>query len=410
MTGIKRNIHDLSEKLLVFFPVLSIIGARQCGKTTLSKQLRPDWLYFDLENPRDFDRISNDPLLFFEQHEHSIIIDEAQLLPEIFPVLRGVIDKKRELKGRFILTGSSSPDLLNNISESLAGRIANIELSTMKANERYQQPLSNFYNAFETKIVDLDISTLEANLSLPQIRKHWLYGGYPEIITNDSIDYWINWMNAYRDSYLNRDMAALFPKINKTTFRRFLQMLAKLSGTIINKSDFARNLEVSQPSIHEYISIAEGTFIWRNLHSYEKNISKSLIKMPRGFIRDTGLYHFLIKLYDEESLYSDPLVGHSFEGFVIEEIIKGLQAKGITNFDTFFYRTRGGAEVDLILEGSFGVLPIEIKYGSHTPIRNLKSLNNFIKNNNLSLGLVINQANNIARLTPEIIQLPINYL
>ena len=409
MDGLKRNDTARLEYLLDRFPVVAIVGTRQSGKTTLSKQLRPNWLYMDLENPRDYDRISYDPLLFFEQNPHSVIIDEAQTYPQLFSVLRGIIDSKREQKNRFILTGSSSPDLVEKISESLAGRIACVELSPLKCNELYQQPLSKFYDFFNDKNLS-SLNTLHTDITLTQIRQHWLYGGYPEPGVDHSVEYWLNWMEQYRGSYINRDMAQLFPKLDKITYRRFLSLLAKLSSTIINKADLARNLEISQPSIQQYLTIADGTFIWRNIPSFDKSIIKSVIKMPKGIIRDSGLLHYLLKIQDEESLLSDPIVGLSFEGYVIEEILRGLAAKGIVNYDYYYYRTKDGAEIDLILEGTFGIVPIEIKYGSYTSLKNLKVLQEFVITNNLGLGIVINQANKVEQLTDRIIQIPINYL
>ena len=409
MDGLKRNDTARLEYLLDRFPVVAIVGTRQSGKTTLSKQLRPNWLYMDLENPRDYDRISYDPLLFFEQNPHAVIIDEAQTYPQLFSVLRGIIDSKREQKNRFILTGSSSPDLVEKISESLAGRIACVELSPLKCNELYQQPLSKFYDFFNDKNLS-SLNTLHTDITLTQIRQHWLYGGYPEPGVDHSVEYWLNWMEQYRGSYINRDMAQLFPKLDKITYRRFLSLLAKLSSTIINKADLARNLEISQPSIQQYLTIADGTFIWRNIPSFDKSIIKSVIKMPKGIIRDSGLLHYLLKIQDEESLLSDPIVGLSFEGYVIEEILRGLAAKGIVNYDYYYYRTKDGAEIDLILEGTFGIVPIEIKYGSYTSLKNLKVLQEFVLANNLDLGIVINQANKVEQLTDRIIQIPINYL
>jgi len=140
-------------------------------------------------------------------------------------------------------------------------------------------------------------------------------------------------------------------------------MLSQLSDTIINKSDVARALEVSEPTVSQYLNIANGTFFWRQLLSYETNITKSIVKLPKGHIRDSGLLHHLLHIRDIESLYSHPIAGRSFENFVIEEILKGMQDAGIANTNYRYYRTRGGAEIDLILEGQFGVLPIEIKLG-----------------------------------------------
>jgi hypothetical protein len=405
-----RNIHSKVTHLLQQFPVVAILGARQVGKTTLAKQVAPGWRYLDLENPDDYALVSRDPSFFFQQFPHHIIIDEAQRLPELFAVLRGVIDEKRELKGRFILTGSSSPDILTAISESLAGRIATVRLGTLKANEIYQRPLSPFYQLFTDKLQAEHLPRGAGPLSLPQMQSAWLRGGYPEPILNSDDSFYDEWMYNYRDTYLNRDIAALFPRLNQYAYQRFLTMLSQLSGTILNKSEVARAIEVSEKTVTEYLEIAAGTFLWHPLTSYEKNIGKAIVKMPKGYLRDTGLLHYLLKIRTLDDLYYHSKVGTSFEGFVIEEICKGLQALPITNWSAHYYRTRGQAEIDLILDGYFGVLPIEIKQGIQVKRSELMSLHRFIEEQRLPFGLVINQSTEALWLTPKVYQLPITWL
>lgn len=407
---IKRNLQSKVITLLEQFPIVAILGARQVGKTTLAKKIRPHWRYIDLENPDDYALMSRDPGFFFQQFPNHLIIDESQEYPELFSLLRGIIDKQRDLKGRFILTGSSSPDILSAISESLAGRIAIVELGTLKANEIYQQPLSEFYQIFIDK---LDINRLPKSsgpLSLSQMQIAWLRGGYPEPILSMDKQFYNQWMNNYRDTYIHRDIAKLFPRLNKTNYQRFMQMLCQVSGSMLTKSELARAIEVSEKTITEYLNIATGTFIWQSLLSYEKNITQSIVKMPKGYIRDSGLLHYLLKIGDENDLYFHPKVGHSFEGFVIEEIYKGLQALPITNWDMHYYRTRGQAEIDLIIDGFFGILPIEIKQGIKVKNNQLISLSKFIEEHKLDFGLVINQAIEPMWLTPKIYQLPVTWL
>lgn len=413
----KRNIFDKINELLLYFPVVAILGARQTGKTTLAKQLRSEWQYYDCEKPSVFQRIQQDPELFFEQNQQHIILDEAQELPVIFNVLRGVIDENRTEKGRFILTGSSSPELLDNISESLAGRVAIVELGTLKANELFQTPLSPFYHLFSETLTRESITgfihdTQQKFLPLTQqnIQKAWLYGGYPEPVLANNTNYYNSWMENYYQTYINRDIAKLFPRLNKVTYQRFIHMLSHLSGSIINKSNLARNLEVSQPTVGEYISISDKTYLWRQLQSFEKNITKSIVKMPKGYIRDSGLRNFLQQIHSVDALFNNPLVGNSFETFVIEEIIKGLQATSIPHWDSYYYRTRDGAEIDLILDGGFGQLPIEVKYSINTPLKQLRTLERYVEEHQLPLGIVVNQANHIAWLTKNILQLPIFWL
>lgn len=405
-----RNLQNKLDKLLQQFPIVAILGARQVGKTTLARQIAPHWHYMDLENPEEAEFIKRDPSFFFQQFSQDVIIDEAQTIPELFPVLRGVIDQKRSLKGRFILTGSSSPDLLENISESLAGRIATVELGTLKANEVYQQPLSEFYQLFSEKLKSDNLPQQSPALTLEQMQRIWLRGGYPEPILSLDNHFYNEWMDNYRDTYINRDLAKYFPRLNKTAYQRFLRMLSQLSGSQLNKRMIAGAVEVSEKTISEYINIASGTYLWRSLESYEKNITKAIVKMPKGYLRDSGLLHYLLKIQDKDDLYHHPHVGHSFEGFVIEEICKGLEATFVTNWQVNYYRTRNQAEIDLIIEGPFGVLPIEIKQGVQIPRRSLLALSQFIEEHQLPFGLVINQSTNPMWLTPKIYQLPVTWL
>ncbi len=410
MNQIKRNQENIVSQLLDQFPAVAMIGARQAGKTTLAKQLRPGWRYLDLENPNDYKLISRDPILYFEQFDSDIIIDEAQLYPELFNVLRGVIDNKRSQKGRFIITGSSSAELTHHISESLAGRIATVEIGTLKANEYYGQPLSKFYQLFADKLDRGNVVKGRSVLTRDQMNHHWLKGGYPEPTISKDDFFWQQWMENYYFNYVNRDVAKLFPRLNKIKYQRFVKVLSSLSSTIINKSDLARALEMSEGSVREYLKIIEGTFLWREQCSFESKAIKSIVKMPKGYMRDTGLLHYLLNLRTMEDLFNYSGVGHSFEGFVIEEIIKGLNALGNTNWQADYFRTRKGAEVDLVLEGYFGVLPIEIKYSSSVPNKRLRSLSDFIERHKLPFGMVINQSDEVVWLTDKIVQIPVGWL
>ncbi len=172
----------------------------------------------------------------------------------------------------------------------------------------------------------------------------------------------------------------------------------------------ARDIEISEASVNKYLTIAEGTFLWRQQRSFERSGYKSLIKMPKGHLVDSGLLHYLSGMPDLAYLKQHPLVGRSFESFVVEEIVKGLATLSIGSWQAYHYRTKNGAEIDLILEGQFGVLPIEIKYGLHTPSQRLKVLDDFIQKEGLSFGVIVNQAERIEWLNPRILQVPVIYL
>lgn len=409
MAYIKRNLQSKMNELMGYFPCLVIWGPRQCGKTVLSKMLRPKWRYFDLENPQTFDQIHDDLNFFFKHNNTDIIIDEAQLSPKLFQVLRGVIDEKRELNNRFILTGSSSPELLNRTNETLAGRIAMIELSPFKVNELQEKPLPAFYSIFNKELSHDNLeyfNGLQPIVTQKQLLTHFLDGGYPTPALAKNKSLHKNWMEQYFLNYISRDIKNLFPKMDSIKFRRFSSMLTALSGTIINRSQLGRSLDVNESTIKNYLDIAHGTMIWRNIPSFDRSKVKSIIKMPKGIFRDSGLNNYLQNLTTFEKLNNSPLVGQNFESFIIEEIIRGVQASQATRWDYSYFRTKSGSEVDLIISGEFGLLPIEIKYGTNTRRKQLIGLQKFINDHELPYGIVINNSEKVSLISNNIVQIP----
>ena len=409
MVDKKRHLETKINSLLHYFPVVIILGARQCGKTTLAKMLRPDWQYFDLERSRDYDFVARDFEFFIKEHPHSIIIDEAQRYPALFQELRSVVDRDRKHKNRFFLTGSSSLELVKNVSESLAGRVGLVELGTFKASETYELGLPDFYQIFNRELdrtTNEFLKDLEPEISHDQIMQVFLKGGYPEPILEKNDRFHDIWMENYIQTYVERDIRTLFPRLDLVKYQRFVSMLSALSGTIINRSQVGRSLDISEKAIRDYLQIAEGSYIWRNTPSYEKSASKSVVKMPKGNIRDSGLSNFIQGITKRKQLPNYPNVGAAFEAFIAEEIIKGIQATEIVNWNYYYYRTRNGAEIDIILEGPFGTLPIEVKFGSMIQQRQIQALKNFVYENNLPLGLVINNSDHIQLIADRILQLP----
>lgn len=411
---LSRNVEDKIKRSLKHFPVVVLSGSRQSGKTTLAKMICPEWSYFDLEKGTDFDRITSDFDFFFKQYPESVIIDEAQSSPQLFKELRGIVDSDRKKKGRFLLTGSSSAELVHNISESLAGRVAIIEVGTLKMNERYQLALSPVYSLLNDTPAHnhlSELNTIVAPLNTEQVMNHFLKGGYPEPIVEQSEEFFAEWMVNYQQTYIERDIRRLFPRLNTQNFRRFIQMLSELSGTIVNRSEVGRSLNISESAVRDYIDIAQGTFIWRTLPSLERTVSKSVVKMSRGYLRDSGLLHHLLNVRESEQIYARPGTGSAFEGFIIEEIIQGLQAVGTAPWKFAFYRTRGGAEVDLILTSPDGTrIPVEIKFGVSVRRAQLKSLTKFIEDEQCPYGIMINNSDKVQLLTENIIQLPAGIL
>lgn len=405
----KRSYQKLLNEYCSLFPVVAIIGPRQCGKTTLCHFQGEDWKYFDLEKPSDYDLISQDIELFFRLNSDKVIIDEAQMLPELFAVLRGVIDSDRSKKGRFILTGSSSPQLLSSVSESLAGRIGLIQLSpfsyceTVKAKGQLISLLKDGVSIKQWP--DL----LDKKGDLGSLFDFWYRGGYPEPWLENSQRFSQVWMDQYIETYVYRDIARLFPNLNKERFRKFVRLLSSLSGNVLNYSDIARSLDISQPTIKDYFEIVDGTFIWRQIPAFSQQSIKRLVKHPKGYFRDSGLLHHLQNISSLEQLQIHIKMGESWESLVIEEILRQCAVEGIS-VDYSYYRTSAGSEVDLILESGFGMVPIEIKFNQALKKQHTLSLKKFMQEFNVPFGIVVNNSETVRLVDENIISIPVNFL
>ena len=406
---LSRHIEAQVQTLLTHFPCVVLTGVRQCGKTTLLSRLGSAWQRFDMESSADRQQVLADPDLFLRLHDDRVVIDEAQLAPALFSALRVAIDRDRSKKGRFVLTGSSSPDLVRHISESLAGRMARVEMAPLSLTEAWQQPASALYALLSQ---GASIETLQAaatpNLSVQQVRQYWFAGGYPEPWLNSSEVFRQLWQRNYIDSYLMRDIGALFPSLNRDRFRQFVALLSQHSGNLLNNADIARNLGVSEPTVRDWLAIAHDTYVWRHIPAWDRSATKQLVKHPKGYLRDSGLLHRLLRIADAELLATHPVAGKSWEGMVVETLLRGFGNAGI-EVKPFHYRTRGGAEIDLILEGSFGpatCLPVEIKLNQHGDKRALRSLSEFVLTHNCPVGLVVNNDERARWLDDRILAIP----
>lgn len=331
-------IHREVESEVLFrvnhFPVTAILGPRQVGKTTLVKRLQAvlpkESLYLDLEIPSDLAKLSSDPELFLKNHDrHTVILDEIHRLPDIFVLLRGLIDQKRE-SGRFILLGSASPDLLKNSAESLAGRISYVEMHPLHYRE----------------------------IAPANDRNHWLWGGFPlsYLAKNDKSR--TLWLTDFLRSYLERDLPQLGLSVSPLLMRRLLMMIAGMQGGVLNYSMLANSLGVSQPTVKNAVDFLEQAFLIRRLQPYFINIGKRLIKSPKIYIRDSGLLHHLLTIKEADSLLGHLVAGGSWEGYILQEIISLLPQDALP----FFYRSQDGSELDLVIHRGVGIsLAIEIK-------------------------------------------------
>ena len=389
------------------FPVTALLGARQVGKSTLLKNICPEGHFFDLEDPKDLVRVQRDPTLLFKETSPPYIFDEAQFCPELFSAIRVHSDQKRNPYGQFLLSGSSSPELLRNLSESLAGRMAIVEVPTFDWSECGNKNPSMFYSSLDNIENLLKLTPLHTH---SQILDYCLYGGYPDpYLKRDDLKYYDLWLENYFKSYIERDIRNLFPSMNIQAFNQLIQMLSYSTGNIINISNFARSLNISQPTVKKYIRIIEGTFLWRRIPPYEKSRTKRIVKMFKGHIRDTGLINYLLNIHSVKDLKGHPLYGRIWESFVTEQILKGLK-RNLIKHNHYFYRTNNQTEIDLIIEGRMGIIPIEIKAGSVTTPKQIKTLMTFVKNEQCPFGIVVNNGETVFKITDNIIQIPCLYL
>jgi len=319
------------------FPAVGILGPRQIGKTTLALQIAgsisPEPIYLDLESPTDLAKLTEPELYFAEHSDRVIILDEIQRVPELFAPLRSIIDKRKrkgQKSGQFIILGSASLDLLKQSSESLAGRIAYKTLSGLKPTE------------------------LESDNN----NKLWLRGGFPDsYLAKDDISSF-NWRQNFITTYLERDIPQLGVNIPAFTLHRFWTMLAHTQGGILNSSTLAKGLGNSVPTINRYLDLLHDLFLIRKLQPWASNVGKRLVKSPKVYIRDSGLTHALLRIKDMEELWGNPVVGGSWEGFIVEMLIADLPSWA----SPYFYRTSAGAEIDLLIDaGNKKRIAIEIK-------------------------------------------------
>lgn len=349
------------EKLLKQFPAVVIGGARQIGKSTLSQQIakqrKQKALYFDLELPSDRRKLDDIESLFTQNTDKLIIIDEAQTMPELFTVLRPIIDAKRK-PGRFLLLGSVSPFLIRHVSETLAGRIAHTELAV--------------------------INIVEAQKAKIDYKKLWFRGGYPEALKFKNNQLWNIWMSNYEKTFVERDVTMLMNEtLSPATVRRLWSILSGISAQLLNYEDLSRSLGMSRATVIKYMDFMEAAYLIRRLQPWYVNTSKRIVKSPKLYFRDSGLLHYMNRVESYNDLINHIICGASWEGFVIEQIIQ-LMPK---HFTPYFYRTHHGAETDLVLvKGNKPWVSIEIKLNNHPEIpkgfvncmNDLGTLHNFI--------------------------------
>lgn len=313
-------------------PIVAILGPRQCGKTTLSHQFLGLWhsdvTIFDLEDARDIQRL-HDPFLALEGLKGLVVIDEIQRLPNLFPALRVLVDRSKETK--YLILGSASRDLIKQSSESLAGRISYLEIGGFSLEHIGSQNLERL----------------------------WIRGGFPRsyLASSEAASY--KWRQDFVATFLERDIPQLGLKIAAKSLRTFWGMLAHYHGQIFNASEIGRSLGISQHTAQRYLDLLSGTFMVRQLQPWYYNTKKRLIKRPKIYFRDSGILHALLSLEGKKDVLSHPKLGASWEGFALEETIKGI---GLREEEAFFWGVHTGAELDLVFERKGKLYGVEVKY------------------------------------------------
>ena len=323
----RQDVVEIKKRLRAF-PVVAILGPRQCGKTTLVRKSFSSENIFDLENPIDLTRLEN-PLLALEGLRGLVVIDEIQRLPNLFPLLRYMVDQGRRQK--FLILGSASRELIRQSSETLAGRIAYYEMSGFDLSE----------------IEDKSSQTL------------WLRGGFPRSFLSNTNQNSLLWRANYITTYLEQDIPQLGIQVPSRTLRRFWTMLAHYHGQTVNYSEIGRAFGISDKTVRHYLEILEGTFMIRLLQPWHVNVGKRLVKSPKLYFRDSGVLHSLLVLSNLKDIESHPKLGASWEGFVIENICRRLSRIEI---GPYFWATQAGAELDLFWQKSGKNYAIEVKY------------------------------------------------
>ena len=314
-------------------PVTAIMGPRQCGKTTLARAIAQaiESTIFDLEDPADFDLLSETPKIILQQQKGLVILDEIQRIPELFPLLRVLADETDSFR-KFLILGSSSPELIQKSSESLAGRIGFVHLTGFKLHE----------------------------IGSENLERLWQRGGFPRSYLAPDEPQSFSWRENFIQTFLERDISNYGFNIPPVTLRRFWLMLAHYHGQIWNGAEFARSMGVSEPTVKRYLDILTGTFMIRQLQPWYENIKKRQVKAPKVYIRDSGILHALLGV-EKNGLYTHIKSGASWEGFVIEQLLSKLKSR-----DFFYWRTHSGTELDLMVIKNGKKLGFEVKF-SETP-------------------------------------------
>ena len=398
----KRTLSKFLQAASKTFPVIFITGPRQVGKTTLLEHSSvEDRAYVTLDDPQIRLLAKNDPAMFFQRYQAPLLIDEVQYAPELFSYIKMIADKEKRT-GMFWLTGSQQFHLMKNISESLAGRVAILDLQGLSQREKFNKPIQQPFlpaNNLE-KVADLDLKSVYEII---------LKGSYPALYAREDVDRRL-FYSSYLRTYLERDVRDLLKISDEQKFITFLQVAAARTGQLLNYADIARDVSVSQNTIKSWISILQTSGLIYLLQPYYNNITSRAIKTPKLYFLDTGLCCYLTGWNTSETLETSAMSGAIFETYVVSEIIKSYWHNG-KQIQIYFYRDKEKKEIDILIEENGKLYPIEIKKSANPSTKDIK---NFSVLDSISKpkgqGAIICFSNNYLPLNKDVTIIPVSYL
>jgi predicted AAA+ superfamily ATPase len=399
-------LHEYLEQ----FPAVSVVGARQVGKTTFLANELDGWTHVDLEDAAMAELVRRDPALFLRDHPDRVWFDEVHRVPGLFPALRVTVDRDRR-PGRFVLSGSASGALTRDVSESLAGRAGILQLHPFTVAETAGRDPSPFLGRLLecTEPSDALHSLVEGRDPVNDrvLRSSWFYGGFPEPALLDAPVRWRRWFDSYVRSVSERDLVFRHSELEPAALHRLLRMLAARQGQVVNFAQLGRDFGVPAKKLGTLLDFLQGTFLWLKIEPFFVNIGKRLTQTPKGWIADAGLLHALLDLRGPDDLEVHPILGASWEGWILQELL--AQSSLLDTSPRFlFYRTHAGAEVDILLEVRSRLIPIEIKHTSRIDPYDLRGLSSFLETleARAPFGLVLCRTDQPVRLTEKIVALP----
>ena len=392
------------------FPVVLLLGARQVGKSTFLAHELGAWSRIDLEDIATEDVVASEPALFLRDHPGGTWFDEAQRVPALFAALRVAVDRNRR-PGRYVLSSSASPVLVRQVSDSLAGRAGVLELLPFTTAEGAGLSPSLFLKALlssRTPGEAIDALSALRSTSDEQIKRSWFRGGFPEpyLLADDAA--WSRWFGSYIRLVSERDLSSIHSELRPATVRRLLRMLAARHGQQLNIADLGRDFGVRSRLLARFLDILEGTFLWQRVQPFHRNVGKRLVRRPRGYMTDNGLLHSLLGLDSLEDLLLSPVLGASWEGYILGELSAAAQLLDLPPA-LHFWRTHQGAEVDVVFERGGRLLPVEIKHTARIRQMEQRGLRSFLDAHpDAPFGVMIHRGTRLVRSEERIVVVPAN--